>query len=162
VAVSLLCAFAGASAAADQPQGSMISPAFVKKTNKLCATIDAKFTRVLGDTFPYPNFNPTKPDHKTLLLVGKYFAKALPLRRAIPGEFRGLGEPAVGTAVWDAIRSLVIEDNAVAIKQVAAAQAGDAKTFVSTYHRLRALDRRITIKASTSGFPQDTPCGFIF
>jgi hypothetical protein len=105
---------------------------------------------------------PQKPDRKTLILVGKHFAKGLPVHRSIPGRLRKLGEPAAGAKAWDAIRSLALEDNTIAIAQVSDALAGDAKAFVSTVHRLQSLHKQLVAKALASGFSKSTPCGDSF
>jgi hypothetical protein len=114
--VALSCSNVAAVAAPE----TKISPQFIAKTDKLCAAINGRFRRTLG-SFPYPNFNPFRPDRKTLLLVGKHFAKALPIRRAIPRQLRSLGEPTTGKQAWDAIRTLALQANTVAVKQVAVA-----------------------------------------
>ena len=142
------------------PAGRNRNPKFVAKTGRLCAAIDARFTSVLGD-FPYPNFDATKPDPKTLPLVGKHFAKALPIRRVIPRQLRGLGEPTTGKQAWDAIRALLLRDNAVAIKQVSAALASDSKAFVVTVKQTGRLHNTIVAKAVAAGFPKTSACGQI-
>jgi hypothetical protein len=149
------------SAFASFSEAKAISPAFVTKTDRLCATIDAHFRRTLG-TFPYPTFDPTKPDPKTLVLVGEHFAKGLPIRRAIPGQLRKLGEPAAGKQAWDAIRSLALRENAVAIDQVSAALASSTKAFVASLKQLDRLHAAITRKAIAAGFPKTTACGELF
>jgi len=139
-----------------------ISPGFVAKTDRLCAAIDASFARVLGSKFPYPKFNAEKPDRPTLMLVGQYFARALPIRGRIPGQLLALGEPASGRAAWAAIRSLAFEQNAVALDQISAALAGNAKAFVATVHRYEQLHGLIGGKGVAAGFPKTTACGDVF
>jgi hypothetical protein len=157
--VVLFCASVSAFAA--RPQAKTISPAFIRKADKWCATVNARVTSIVGK-FPYPTFNPTKPDLKTLPLVGKHFAKALSIRRRIPAELRSVGEPTSGKRVWDAIRSLALEENAVAIKQVAAALASNSKVFVSTVHQTDHFHSAIGARATAAGFPQTSACGKIF
>ncbi len=110
----------------------------------MCAKLNVRFGHALGK-FPFQNFDAIHPDLKTLPLVGKHFANALPIRRAIPAELRGLGEPTTGKQAWDAIRSLALQANAAGIKQVSVALASNAKGFVATVnqiHRLHNADRR--------------------
>jgi hypothetical protein len=155
--VGLLCSSAAGSARAQ----TTISPTFVTEVDKLCSKIDADFAHALGP-FPYPNFNREKPDHKTSVLVGKHFAKGLPVHRKIPAQLRKLGEPAAGAKAWDAIRSLALQDNAVGIRQVSDALAGNTKAFVATVHRLQDLHKQIVKEALAAGFRKSTPCGDAF
>jgi hypothetical protein len=155
--VALSCSNVAAVAAPE----AKISPQFIAKTDKLCATINGRFRCTLG-SFPYPNFDPFRPDRKTLLLVGKHFAKALPIRRAIPRQLRNLGEPATGKHAWDTIRTLALQENTLAIKQVAAALALNSKAFVSTVKQTQQLHNTIERQATAAGFPKTTACGEVF
>jgi hypothetical protein len=148
-------------AVAARSQAQTVSPPFIAKTDKLCAAISARFSRALGK-FPYPNFDPLEPDPKTLPRVGKHFAKALPIRRAIPDQLRGLGEPTSGKQTWDAIRSLALQENTAGIKQVSAALASNAKAFVVTVKQIDQLQHAIKARAAAAGFPKSSPCGKIF
>ncbi len=161
-ALTLCLVWVGSPAAGIHAGGTTISPTFVSKTDRLCASINADFGRALGKPFPFSNFDPAHPDSKTLVKVGKYFSKALPVHRKIPARLRALGEPAQGRSAWDTIRSLALEDNTVAIEQVAAALAGNKKTFVATYKRLVRLHGQITKDAAAAGFPKSTPCADTF
>ncbi len=143
------------------PQAAKISPQFVVKTDMLCSTISTSFDHTLG-TFPFSNFNPTKPDLKTLPLVGKHFAKALSIRRAIPGQLAGLGEPASGEKTWDAIKSLALQANATATKQVSYALASNSGGFVSTVNQISRLHDTIVARAVAAGFPKTSACGQVF
>ena len=158
LAVALACCSTALGAHA---QSTAITPKFIVNANKLCATINTGFNHTLGK-FPFSNFDPTKPDLKTLPLVGKYFAKALPLRRPIPGELRGLGEPTTGKQAWDAIRSLALRANAAAITQVSAALASNSKAFVATVNQITQLHNAIVAKATAAGFPKNSACGQTF
>ena len=157
--IALSCTAVAAGAARSQEK---INPQFIAKADGLCAAIDARFTRILGDSFPFKNFDPFKPDPKTLPLVGKHFGKALPLRRAIPGQLRSLGEPSSGRGSWDAIRSLALRQNAVAIRQVSAALASNSEAFVLTAKQLQQLRDAIVKQATAAGFPKDAACGQLF
>jgi len=142
-------------------QATVISPQFVTKANRLCAKLNVRFGHALG-RFPFQNFDATHPDLKTLPLVGKHFANALPIRRAIPAELRGLGEPTTGKRAWDAIRSLALQANAAGIKQVSAALASNAKAFVATVNQIHRLHNATGARATAAGFPKTSACGQTF
>ena len=138
-----------------------ISPQFIKKADRLCVKLNVRFDRALGK-FPFQDFDAFHPDLKTLPLVGKHFAKALPIRRAIPAELRSLGEPATGKQAWDAIRTLALQENATGIKQVSVALASNAKRFVATVNQMHRLHIATGGKATSAGFPKNSPCGQTF
>jgi hypothetical protein len=142
-------------------QATVISPEFITKANRLCAKLNVRFGHALGK-FPFQNFDAIHPDLKTLPLVGKHFANALPIRRAIPAELRGLGEPTTGRRAWDAIRSLALQGNAAGIKQVSAALASNAKGFVATVNQIHRLHNATGAKATAAGFPKASACGQTF
>ena len=138
-----------------------ISPQFITKADRLCAKLNVRFGRALGK-FPFQDFDATHPDLKTLPLVGKHFAKALPIRRAIPAELRSLGEPATGKQAWDAIRTLALQENAAGIKQVSVALASNAKGFVATVNQIHRLHNSTGGKATAAGFSKTSACGQTF
>ena len=86
----------------------------------------------------------------------------MPIRRAIPAELRGLGEPATGKQAWDAIRSLALQENAAGIKQVSVALASDAKAFVATVNQIHSLHNAAGGKATAAGFSKTSACGQTF
>jgi len=138
-----------------------IRPQFIEKADRLCAKLNVRFHRALGK-FPFQDFDAFHPDLKTLPLVGKHFAKALPIRRAIPAELRGLGEPATGKQAWDAIRSLALQENAAGIKQVSVALASNQKAFVATVNQIHRLHNSAGGKATAAGFSKTSACGQTF
>ena len=158
VAVALGCCSASLAASA---QPAKISPQFIVKSDKWCMTINANFEHTLGK-FPFSHFNATKPDLKTLPLVGKHFAKALPIRRAIPSGLQALGEPGSGEQAWNALKSLALHINTVATKQVSYALATDTKDFVATVKQIQRLHKTLVAEALAAGFPKTSACGQVF
>jgi hypothetical protein len=160
-AVLAVCLFVGVFPGVALAKTTTISPAFIAKVNAYCTSEESQFNKVLGK-FPFPNFDPTKPDVKTMKLVGKHFAKDLPLRRAIPNDLNKLGQPPVGKTQWAAIKALALQSNQVALTQIQAALAGNTKAFVNTVNQSDTVQTKLTATATKAGFSKKTPCGDVF
>jgi hypothetical protein len=139
-----------------------ISPAFIKKVNAYCVAENARITKALGGAFPYPNFDPTHPDVKTMKQVGKYYTKVVPTRRAIPNDLSKLGQPQAGKSQWGAIKALELQQNQIALVQVRDALAGNAKAFVTTVNQLTTVGNQIESEEIRYGFSRSTPCTQVF
>src|SRR5205807_2637539 len=66
---------------------------FIARVDAVCARAAAG-----ARPFPYPNFNPTRPDVKTLPKVGAFFARQQAVADAVPKQLRQLGSPTTGQA----------------------------------------------------------------
>ena len=153
-----LMSFPGISQATTSP---VITVAFITKVNAYCSAEESRFNSVLGK-FPFQNFDPTHPDVKTMRLVGKHFEKALPLRQAIPNGLNGLGEPQAGQSQWNAVKSLALQSDHIAITQVHAALAGNVKGFVTTVNQIQSVHNKLVKAAEKDGFAKSSPCGDVF
>jgi len=142
--------------------GSKLDPPFIAKANTVCKSVSASFRQVLGKTFPYPNFNPEKPDPVTLRLVGAHFHKALSIYKAVPGELKALGEPTTGRQLWLELRGLADEDETLAIEQQADALAGNAKAFVANVNAVNKLQSKIDSTGAAAGFAASSACASTF
>jgi hypothetical protein len=138
-----------------------LPPEFITKVNAYCTAEEARFNKTLGK-FPFNNFDPTHPDLSTMRKVGAHFAKALPIRRAIPTGLMNLGEPEVGNAQWDGLRTLAIQSDRLAISQVHIALTGTTKAFVANINQTTALQNKLESTAVKDGFSKKTPCGEVF
>ena len=138
-----------------------ITPGFIAKVNAYCSTEEASFNKVLGQ-FPFPNFDPTHPDVKTLRLVGTHFEKALSLRQAIPNGLKALGVPQAGQSQWDRLKSLAAQSNRIAITQVRDALAGNVKGFVATVNQTGSVHNELVKASEKDGFAKSNSCSQIF
>ena len=138
-----------------------VSPEFIVKVNAYCSIEEGRFSKTLGK-FPFDNFDPTHPDLSTMRKVGRHFAEALPLRRAIPSDLKNLGEPPVGQAQWDALRALAVKSDQVAIIQVQIALTGTTKAFVANVDHTQVLQNKLESTAVKDGFSKKTPCSDVF
>jgi hypothetical protein len=154
VSIQSATPFASASA-------TKLPPTFITKVNTYCSAEEARFNSTLGK-FPFNNFDPTNPELTTMRKVGRYFAKALPIRQAIPTSLIKLGEPQEGKAQWDGLRALAIQSDRLAISQVHIALTGTTKAFVDNVNQTQAIQNKLESTAVRNGFSKNTPCGEIF
>jgi hypothetical protein len=153
--------FAVTAASASTSSEQRVTPRFVTKVERWCTSVDTRFKQALGK-FPFQDFNPVKPDAKKVVLVGRHFAKVLPIRRTIPRQLRALGEPATGRAQWDRIKALALRTNTIAINQTAAALSGNTRGFVATLKQLDQAHQALGQRATAAGFRKNSACGEIF
>lgn len=95
-------------------------------------------------------------------LVGKHFEEALPVRKAIPNELKGLGEPQAGKTQWAQLESLAAQSDNIAINQIHVALAGNVKGFVSTVNQTQSVHNKLVKTAEKDGFAKSSPCGQVF
>ncbi len=138
-----------------------IDPAFVAKVNAFCAA-EAKQLPTNAHQFPYPQFDPSHPDLRTLPKVGAYLAADLPERHKLPTRLNALGEPATGRAQWHQIRSLALQENAIGTRQVTVALASQARAFTATAHEIAKIANELHNASRKAGFSTTSPCASLF
>jgi hypothetical protein len=132
-----------------------IDPAFIAKVTAVC-TKDNAISSPKGK-FPYPQFNPYRPQADLLPKVATYF-KTDSTNALVPGQLATLGEPAQDAAQWDQLRTLVDENVANSDKQIAAAEASDRTTFIATLGPAQGLNNQMLAEARQAGFAKHSPC----
>ncbi|MGH9100993.1 MAG: hypothetical protein ACRDV8_12305 [Acidimicrobiales bacterium] len=139
-----------------------ISPSFIAKANMTCTKINAAFSRTGETKFPYPTFDPLKPQQSLLKKVGKYFDQGLEVERSIPERLRKLGEPAKGVRTWNKLRTLADRLEKDAMRQARTATTGDAKAFVAAVRQYTRIDDPLEAMAKRAGFPRSSSCATVF
>jgi hypothetical protein len=139
-----------------------ISTPFVTKTNAACAEFLANFRKAGEVKFPYPSFDPLKPQPALLKKVGKYFDKGVGAWEAVPGALRSLGMPARGASTWKKIRADADRFESLAVAQARTATAGNAKGFAAEVRKLTALTKRLNSAALAGGFSSKSACATFF
>ncbi|MGH9919914.1 MAG: hypothetical protein ACRD6W_13755 [Nitrososphaerales archaeon] len=139
-----------------------VSPSFVKKVDASCTGFASSFNRAGESTFPYPTFNPTKPQRSLLKKVGHYFDKGARLWEAVPGKLRGLGVPTRGAATWTKLRALADRLAEDAVTQARTATAGNARKFVAAVKEYTAVLEKLNAAARAAGFGAKSACAKFF
>jgi hypothetical protein len=135
-----------------------ISPSFVAKANAGCKAVTAKFKEAGMVKFPYPSFNPTKPQPALLKKVGKFLDKGVKVWESIPAELRNLGMPAQGAATWSKIRAAADQYEANAVAEAKTASAGNAKGFTAEVHKFTQVSSELGPAALAGGFTKSSAC----
>jgi hypothetical protein len=134
--------------------GAGIDQAFIARVTTVC-TNDNAITAPKGK-FPYPQFNPSRPQADLLPKVGAYF-KSRDVND-IPEQLAALGQPAQGATQWNELLALVEQNGANIVKQTNAALASDSTAFIATLAPAQNLDNQMLSEARQAGFPKNSPC----
>ena len=150
IAMALAAGGCGGSAAAT-PNPTILGAAFA--TSALAACDAAVIMKQAQGPFPFPDFNPTKPDVSKLGQVADYLEKTATTYEAWSGAMKRLGQPAGGGSSWSALVAAVDRHGQLARDQIDAARKGDTTRF-STDYTLGMQTRADLIKAAAdAGIP---------
>ena len=159
-AAALLAAAAGcgSSTPAAHTGASSAHAAFLVTVNGVCQrAVDAH----QGHDFPLFQFDPMHPDPKQLPTVGDYFAKYGGLPETTDALHR-LTPPPADAVRWRALLHLADVSAANVQRQIAAARARDAQTFVDTVRVVQQLGPQVDAAGSRFGFGSGSACSKVF
>jgi hypothetical protein len=134
-----------------------IDPQFIARVDSVCARAAAG-----SKPFPYPSFNPGRPDVKMLPKVGAFFASQQAVADAVPKQLLQLGAPTTGQTIWSRMLALATQDRVIADRQIKAAKASDVAGFVATLQPVTTFSQQLRALARQAGFPASSPGGTIF
>lgn len=125
---------------------------FLAHANHICAQASRQLTAL--PPFPYPNFDPLRPDPALLPQVGAFFAgpgDPRPIFRTLYTQLRALGAPPANRSAWG--RTLRARAAALTVinEQDAAALAANTPAFVNTVHASDRAYRQVAITATVFG-----------
>ena len=150
IGLALATAGCGGSAAAT-PNPTILGADFA--TSALAACDAAVVMKQAEGPFPFPDFNPTKPDVAKLGQVADYLEKTATTYEAWSAALTALGQPAGGSSSWSALVAAVGRHGELARDQIDAARKGDTSRFSKDY-TLGMQTRTDLIKAATdAGIP---------
>ncbi len=121
---------------------------FIRRANAACRATEAKAARLRH--FPLSSFDPFHPNRNILPQVGRFFDQ--PARRRLPrallGELQKLAQPPASSGAWHNVlkarRAQIMNET----RQIKAALADDAHTFVRTvYQEARDYNRLVFTSA---------------
>ena len=150
IGLALAAAGCGGSAAAT-PNATILGADFA--TSALAACDAAVVMKKAEGPFPFPDFNPTKPDVAKLGQVADYIEKTATTYEAWSAAMKALGQPAGGGSSWSALVAAVDRHGQLARDQIDAARKGDTTRFSNDY-TMGMQTRADLIKAATdAGIP---------
>jgi hypothetical protein len=114
----------------------------------------ARAQKTAEGPFPYPDFNPTKPDLSKFPGVAQYLVKTLNTYRTWLGQMQALGEPPSGKSPWDDLLRAIASHVRLNVEQLAAAQSGDSKTFTNDYYEGAKTQDALLRAANDAGVPE--------
>jgi hypothetical protein len=103
--------------------------------------------------FPYPDFNPTRPDRSKLPGVARFEAKTVKIYERWRGEMLALGQPPTGRAAWANVLRALDSHVRIIVEQQAAARRGDSKTFADDYYAGNKAQDEMQRGAEAAGVP---------
>jgi len=149
-AVALLLALS----ACGNHDGGYPSQAFTDKATGTCVSA----SKAPQKRFPYPDFNPMKPDVAKLPAIGAFYtANGWPVAHMLQTQLHALGEPDSGRKVWD--RFLAQFDRYIATyrQQIETARKSDAKGFTATAVEFRDMVNGANAAADKAHVPRCSP-----
>jgi len=104
-------------------------------------------------SFPYPAFNPTRPDLSKLPRIARFEAKTVKIYERWLREMLALGQPPTGQAGWtDIVRALTSNGRIIADQQLAG-QRVDGRTFTKDYYDGNKAQQRLERAGKAAGLP---------
>jgi hypothetical protein len=101
--------------------------------------------------FPYPDFNPTRPDWVRYPGVARALASTPGLFRSWLKDIESLGEPATGQAAWDDFVAAIRDHVRIAAEQYRAAVRHDSATFTRDYEEGSDVQDKLLDAATGAG-----------
>jgi hypothetical protein len=144
-------AVGGAACGSNSTYGShaAVPAAFESKALAVCKAATAQ--KNAAGPFPYPKFNPTRPDWSKFPGVAGALIKTPQVFRAWQRNMQALGEPSTGRAAWDDLLAAIRSHISIASEQQAAAARRDSQTFIKDYHEGANTQAKLLRAANAAG-----------
>ena len=151
--IVVLLAMGGAACGGGSSNGSdaAVPAAFQSKALAVCKAAAAK--KNAQGPFPYPDFNPTRPDWSKYPGVAAALVKTPVIFRTWQRNMQALGEPSTGRAAWDDLLAAIGSHVRIAAEQQAAAARRDSDTFTKDYHEGSKTQDKVQQAATAAGVP---------
>jgi len=130
---------------------AVLGDAFQSRARAVCAAALAQ--KKARGAFPYPDFNPTKPDPSKLPGIAAFEAKTVTIYQTWLREMQALGQPPTGRGLWGDVVGAVMSHTRIIVEQQAAAQRGDAQTFTKDYYDGNRAQDAMLRASSAAGVP---------
>ena len=153
LAVSLLVlgATACGGGSSHNPRPDVLGKDFSRRAQAVCKTALAQ-KRAQGP-FPYPSFNPTKPDLSKLPAIGRLEARTVQIYRMWLHQMQTLGQPPKGRAAWAEVLAALRSNLHFIADQQTAAQQVDGPTFTKDYYDGNKAQMDVERASDAAGVP---------
>jgi hypothetical protein len=130
---------------------SVLGKAFQSRAVAVCQRALAQ--KKAQGPFPYPDFNPTKPDLSKLPAIAQSEAKTVTIFQTWQQAMVGLGQPPTGQTEWADVLKALDSHVRIITEQQAAAQNGDGKTFTKDYYAGNKAQDEMQRASDDAGVP---------
>jgi hypothetical protein len=153
VLIVALVAVGGAACGGGSSYGSdaAVPAAFQAKALAVCKAATAQ--KNAEGPFPYPDFNPTRPDWSKYPGIARALVKTPVIFRMWLRNMEALGDPSTGRAAWDDLLVAIGNHIRIATEQQAAAAHRDSDTFTKDYDEGRKTQEELLQAATAAGVP---------
>jgi hypothetical protein len=135
--------------------GSSQPPVGVAFASRAVAVCHAAYALKKAVPFPYPTFNPIEPDTSKFPSIARYEAlHTVPAYKTWLADMQALGPPPTGQAAWTDLLAAIAGHVQSASEQQAAAQRGDAQTFIKDYYEGVKTQSDLLTAANAAGIPE--------
>jgi hypothetical protein len=131
---------------------SQVPSAFRERAVEVCNRALAQ--KKAEGAFPYPDFNPTRPDWARYPGVARALASTPRLFRSWLRDMESLGKPATGRAAWDDLVVAIRDHVRIAAEQYRAAVDHDTATFTRDYEEGSDVQDKLLDAATGAGVPE--------
>ena len=104
--------------------------------------------------FPFPDFNPTRPDPEKLAGVATSLRMTDATFNTWLAEMQALGTPPSGQRPWADLVAAVQRHRDLNADQIGAAERGDTTTFTADYHAGVETQGQLLAAANAAGVPE--------
>jgi hypothetical protein len=140
-----------ASGESTQSGAPAFGPTFSAKVIALCRRALAE--KKAEPPFPFPTFNPTKPDVSKLQAIGRYEAGGVQIFRTWVRGMLALGPPLLGRKQWVALLEPLNAHLRIIIDQQAAALRRDGAAFTRDYYAGNTAQSEMVRASHAAGVP---------
>jgi hypothetical protein len=103
--------------------------------------------------FPFPNFNPTRPDLSKLPPIARLEIKTVKIYDTWLREMLALGQPPTGKAAWGDVAAALRTNGRIITDQEAAARRVDGPTFTKDYYDGNKAQQELERASTAAGLP---------
>jgi hypothetical protein len=150
-AAVVLLVLAGAGCGGGSADRHALGKAFENRAVSVCNAALAQ--KKAQGAFPYPNFNPTRPDRSKLPGIARFEATGVKIYEEWLRKMQALGRPPMGRTAWADVLKAQKGHVRVIVEQQAAAERGDGRTFTKDYYEGNKVQDEMVRAADAAGVP---------
>jgi len=154
ILVVLLLVFGSGACGKGANHGSdpdILGSAFEKRAVTLCESALARKNAL--PPFPYPDFNPTRPDLSKLPSIAQSEAMTVKIFQTWFQDMLALGQPPMGQEAWAGVMKALKAHVRIIVEQQAAAARSDGRTFTKDYYEGTKVQDDMERASEAAGVP---------